>query len=218
MCKEKIPQKIPYKTESLNLRKEQAENTKQRLLDCARMQFAEKGYKGTSVRSVNRKLGLADGILYHYFPGGKKEIFQTIVTQNFQKVAEEITEKHCEDCKNLPLEKIMLIAFHQFTKTVDNNIDIIRIILKENEVAEVIPKKNIFLITDCVRKHISDLLKAKAEMGEIKEMDYDSGAKTIMFGFINYILISAMELYPEGKPDDEKIKTMIRYYINLWKK
>lgn len=37
--------------------------------------FAENGYEGTPVRAINRKAGLADGLLYHYFSDGKKEWF-----------------------------------------------------------------------------------------------------------------------------------------------
>ena len=61
-----------------NQRQEQAAATRQKLLTSAQHLFAQNGYKGTTVRMINRSVDLADGLLYHYFPGGKKEIFKEL--------------------------------------------------------------------------------------------------------------------------------------------
>lgn len=200
-----------------NIRKEQAENTKQKLLDSARLLFAENGYKGTSVRSINRRLNLADGLLYHYFPGGKKEIFQAIVTRNFLKVAEEIQKKRYEDLKDIPLEEILEERFLHFTKTVEENIDIIKILVKENNVTEFISKENIAQIVNCNKKKFTEFLKSRSEIGEIGVFDYDSAADTIWASLANYIIIKAMEL-PINGFSSEKIKRLIKYHVELWKK
>ena len=200
-----------------NIRKEQAENTKQKLLDSARLLFAENGYKGTSVRSINRRLNLADGPLYHYFPGGKKEIFQAIVTRNFLKVAEEIQKKRYEDLKDIPLEEILEERFLHFTKTVEENIDIIKILVKENNVTEFISKENIAQIINCNKKNFTEFLKSRSEIGEIGVFDYDSAADTIWASLANYIIIKAMEL-PINGFNSEKIKRLIKYHVELWKK
>lgn len=200
-----------------NIRKEQAENTKQKLLDSARLLFAENGYKGTSVRSINRRLNLADGLLYHYFPGGKKEIFQAIVTRNFLKVAEEIQKKRYEDLKDIPLEEIFEERFLHFTKTVEENIDIIKIMVKENNVTEFISKENIAQIINCNKKNFTEFLKSRSEIGEIGVFDYDSAADTIWASLANYIIIKAMEL-PINGFNSEKIKRLIKYHVELWKK
>ena len=200
-----------------NIRKEQAENTKQKLLDSARLLFAENGYKGTSVRSINRRLNLADGLLYHYFPGGKKEIFQAIVTRNFLKVAEEIQKKRYEDLKDIPLEEILEERFLHFTKTVEENIDIIKILVKENNVTEFISKENIAQIINCNKKNFTEFLKSRSEIGEIGVFDYDSAADTIWASLANYIIIKAMGL-PINGFNSEKIKRLIKYHVELWKK
>lgn len=63
------------------MREAQAAETRMKFVVSAQSLLAEKGYKGTSVREINRSVNLADGLLYHYFPGGKKEIFQVIVVK-----------------------------------------------------------------------------------------------------------------------------------------
>lgn len=203
--------------EKNNLRKEQAEKTKQMLLNSARELFAENGYKGTSVRSINRRLNLADGLLYHYFPGGKKEIFQAIVTRNFLKVAEEMQKKEYEDLRNVPLEEILEERFLHFTKTVEENIDIIKIMLRENNVTEFISKEKIIQILNCNKKHFVQFLKSRAEIGEIGVFDFESAADTVFAGLINYIIVKAMEL-PSGNFSMEKARKIIKYNVDLWKK
>lgn len=206
------------KNEIITSKKEQAENTKQRLLDSARLLFAENGYSGTSVRSINRRIGLADGLLYHYFPGGKKEIFQAIVTQNFQKIKEEILKENYNNPKNLSLEEVMITAFHNFTKTVKDNIDIIRIVIKENDAAQFLPKENIVEIINFMRRKIVAFLTLKSKEGELKSFDFESAANSVLCGLVNYILISAMNLNEDDNTEKEKAINIIKYNVSLWKK
>ena len=76
-----------------NMRQEQAAATRRKLLDSAGKLFAQNGYKGTSVRSINRNVGVADGLLYHYFPGGKEEIFMTIVKESMKNFEQELASE-----------------------------------------------------------------------------------------------------------------------------
>lgn len=59
-------------------RKEQAAASRAELLEAARQCFTELGYEGTTVAAVLDRAGMARGALYHYFPGGKAEIFTAV--------------------------------------------------------------------------------------------------------------------------------------------
>jgi len=59
-------------------RAEQAEASRAALLAAARTCFAEQGYDATTVAEVLRRAGMARGALYHYFPGGKDELFAAV--------------------------------------------------------------------------------------------------------------------------------------------
>jgi AcrR family transcriptional regulator len=56
-------------------RKEQAAASRAALVDAAAACFAEEGYEATTVAAVLDRVGMARGALYHYFPGGKRELF-----------------------------------------------------------------------------------------------------------------------------------------------
>src|ERR1700734_4083248 len=59
-------------------RKEQAAASRAELMEAARESFAELGYEGTTVAGILKRAGMARGALYHYFPGGKAEIFTAV--------------------------------------------------------------------------------------------------------------------------------------------
>ncbi len=59
-------------------RKEQAAASRAELLEAARECFTELGYERTTVAGILDRAGMARGALYHYFPGGKAEIFTAV--------------------------------------------------------------------------------------------------------------------------------------------
>jgi AcrR family transcriptional regulator len=59
-------------------RREQAESSRAGLVEAARQSFTERGYESTTVAAILERAGMARGALYHYFPGGKQEIFHAV--------------------------------------------------------------------------------------------------------------------------------------------
>lgn len=55
------------------------------ILAVARQMFAQRGFRGTTTRQLNKRLGIAYGLLYYYFPGGKQELLDTIVHQGLEQ-------------------------------------------------------------------------------------------------------------------------------------
>ncbi len=67
-----------------------SDDQRAKILDVARDLFAEKGFEGTTTRELNKALGIADGLLYYYFPHGKQEILDTIVQQGVEQRINEV--------------------------------------------------------------------------------------------------------------------------------
>jgi AcrR family transcriptional regulator len=70
-------------------RKEQAAASRQALIEAAGACFAEHGYEATTVAEILDRVGMARGALYHYFPGGKRELFFAV----FEAVNEGFHER-----------------------------------------------------------------------------------------------------------------------------
>lgn len=125
-----------------NQRQEQAAATRQKLLTSAQHLFAQNGYKGTTVRMINRSVDLADGLLYHYFPGGKKEIFKEVITGNMQEMFQELQEPEKQDVyEKLPLDAALDAAYINFMTVIDEHLEFIRMMVRENGVGNFCQKK-----------------------------------------------------------------------------
>lgn len=59
-------------------RKEQAQESRASLVEAGRECFTERGYEATTVAAILDRAGMARGALYHYFPGGKRELFTAV--------------------------------------------------------------------------------------------------------------------------------------------
>lgn len=71
--------------EKLNQRQVKALERRQEILQAAKKLFAAKGFHATTTRSINKEIGMADGLLYHYFPNGKREILETIIEEEMSR-------------------------------------------------------------------------------------------------------------------------------------
>lgn len=203
--------------ENMNMREAQAAETRRKLLESAQRLFAEKGYKGISVREINRSVKLADGILYHYFPGGKKEIFQTVVENNIKIMLKEIAdknplEKHIEE----PLRDALECYYDSFIEVIDNNMDIIRILFRANEIREIVSEETLLKIAGSNKEYIKELLIRKHELGEVRDMDFEIAALTVKDVIVKYAVSKVMGI-TEGKMHITEFKRrIIEYQVNMW--
>lgn len=60
-------------------RKEQAEQSRAKLIATALRLFVAQGYEATPVSQILDEAGMARGALYHHFPDGKKDLFGEVV-------------------------------------------------------------------------------------------------------------------------------------------
>lgn len=66
------------------------QRTRQAILDAALTLFAEKGYFGTSLRDIARKVGVRESALYNYF-SGKEALFHALIEAMHEQRAERLS-------------------------------------------------------------------------------------------------------------------------------
>ncbi|MBC9176870.1 TetR/AcrR family transcriptional regulator [Pseudoroseomonas ludipueritiae] len=59
------------------------------ILDAAMEEFAGRGFAGARMAAVATRAGVTKGLLYHYFPGGKTDLFEAVVTACVEPVLTE---------------------------------------------------------------------------------------------------------------------------------
>ena len=201
-----------------NVRKEQAEATRRRLIEAAKKAFSEKGYKGTSVRALSRSIGISESLLYHYFPDGKKELFREILNEELSVIAEELMQLETDkEMYSLPIEDTLDRIFTRLSAIISGHIDIIRIIVRESEVREFISRDDMCRLLGSLSNWFEDLLKKRIESGEIRNIDYKTTAITLKAIIVNYILVRILDIDTERLDDPERRRKMIAYQVSLWK-
>lgn len=201
------------------MRDAQAAESRQKLLDSAQRLFAEKGYKGTPVREINRSANLADGLLYHYFPGGKKEIFQVVLKENMRQILTALAEKNrMEAYLAMPLQEVLEMAYRNFAEVIDQHMDIIRMLFRENEVQEFVTREQLLELTNGKKFWLQELLEKKYAMGEVSKMDFETAAVTVNAILMNHLVAKAFGLDTNKMDNPVFRKRMITYLVDMWKK
>jgi AcrR family transcriptional regulator len=68
------------------------EQRRGKLLDAARRIFGKKGYRATEVNELAADAGVTRPILYRHFPGGKREVFSTILQEHIDELMRSLYE------------------------------------------------------------------------------------------------------------------------------
>lgn len=196
-------------------RKEQALKTRQLLLDSARTLFAEKGYSGTPVRSINQRIRMADGLLYHYFPGGKKEILQVMIKESAVLISEELSQIP-DDYQSMPLEELLEQLYQHFHHVICKHLDIIKILIKDGEAMKLVEQEELIEILQ-ERKHwLPELFEKRIEQKEIRPMDCECASEILMALMMNHMLAQVISENHGCMDIDEKRTQLIRFLVDMW--
>lgn len=198
-------------------RKEQAAATRKKLLDSAQKLFGEKGYKGTSVREINRSVNLGDGLLYHYFPGGKQQIFQAVVEENVRQAVRALDYSgRIEEFVQMPLGELLETIYTDFIQIVDQHLDVLKMLFRENEVREVVSKEQMMHLAGKRAPWLPDVLEKKVEMGEVRPMDCTIAARTLNAILMNHVMIKIFSIGPSNIELEEERRRLIAHQVSLW--
>ena len=209
-------EKMPSGVEKKTMRQEQAAETRRRLLDAAKKLFAENGYDATPIRSINREIGIADGLLYYYFPGGKKEILQVLIRDNFVQLFTGL-QARAKGLDDLPLAEAIEAVFLNWEKLFLEHQDIIKILFKENEIMQLVEREKLAEIAQSGERWFPELLRKRAQSGEIQEIDYCSASKLLFSVILGHFLIVLTKTGSGPLRDAEQRKKLIAYQVGLWK-
>lgn len=87
------------------------------ILCAARELFATKGVEATTTRQISRTAKTAEGLLYYYFPHGKQEILDTIVTDGLEERMKKFTTAISQGQPDEPLEDRLMAVFDAICHT-----------------------------------------------------------------------------------------------------
>jgi AcrR family transcriptional regulator len=191
----------------------QAQERRQQILTVAKKMFAEGGYHATSMRALNKELGVAEALTYHYFPGGKLEILQTIIQEGREKRKAEIVASSSLLSDDLSLREALLLAARIGIDLFTADKELLQIMIRERNwlrqedwmaPASTIESPTHFLL---------DFFARRMAQGEIREMDL-----TFAFTqFFSSIIIHFLFKDDVENADDEcYLEKLVDFTVQLW--
>ena len=202
-------------TNKPGIRQEQYAETRAKLLTAARELFAQNGFAATRVREINRRIGMADGLLYHYFSGGKKEILQVIVRENLLNIVKDLRAEK-QDISSLPLaeglERLFLIADKLFTA----HLDLFKIFFRESAAQEVLERNQLTELLAQWRGWLPEYLRLCAQRGEIRSINFSLAADTLVAVITDHFIKVLTAITPPRLRDAAYREHMIAYHVALW--
>lgn len=200
-------------------RDQQANERREQILQAAKEQFALNGYHGTSIRMINKQVGVTDGLLYHYFPGGKQEMLETIFCEA-KEVRMQTMDRLIASIKpDIPIETGLIHLLNGMVGILTGDREFLRIMFRDAE--SILSEQKNFMaeIIAQRRQVLVKILEERAEVGEINTLDdYEAAAFQILsiamvlimreVSFINVINVEA----------EEYIQQMVTFTVAQWRK
>lgn len=174
-------------------RSEQADETRQKLIETAKKAFSENGYKAASVRSISKSIGVSESLLYHYFPNGKRELLAEVMRSEMPVFCQSISESDIfEKLENIPAIDAFEMFFSKLTEFVNDHIDIIRISILEKEVRDYLYHGEMSGFIRSAEDFFVGFLEKRKASGEINCSDCKTAALVAKAMLLNNVLFCVL--------------------------
>ena len=97
----------------ITARQQQALDRQRQILDVALALFAKQGYAATATKQIAREVGIAEGLIFHYFPK-KQDLLKALLSERHAFVQEVVEALVLDSHRNMA-EELMQVAKHWLT-------------------------------------------------------------------------------------------------------
>lgn len=130
------------------------ERTRERLLEAATLEFAERGYHGASVGRIAKAASVTPAMINHHF-GGKKKLFHAII-EGFGAKRIAMIQRHATMCSSAPEFQVRLEVLVSETLHLHiENLPMVHILMRDAVQADLVPPE--------LQGHVSQFLTTLAE-------------------------------------------------------
>lgn len=207
-----------YLAEALTRRQAQAQESRRRLMDGALALFARQGYAETSVHAICQSAGMADGLLYHYFPDGKQELLHALVEEHIRAVITELRARANTLMDDLPIEEVLEQLYQNINDIVLRHAAAFQMLLRERNVLELVSMEQLIRLLVSQQQWFPGLLRHRAHRGEIGEMDYQSAAESLNSQMLYHLIMELLGFSASPLGDPGYRRRLIDYQVGLWKR
>lgn len=191
----------------------QAAERKQQILDTAKRLFAEKGFHATSMRELNKEIGMAEALTYHYFPGGKLEILRSVLQQaQEERITSIVNFIHETFQGHAALEEVLQTLIEGVCKRILKDQDYFQILVRERGLLDEEQKEAIDELSKQPFQAVAANLTKLSKQGEIRSLDYEIAASQFLSHIVVLIVRNGQQL------QNMEMKRIADFYVQLWSK
>lgn len=203
---------MPEERDRVTSRDIKAQERRQQILAVAKKLFAEHGYHATSMRTLNKALGVAEALTYHYFPGGKFEILQTIIREGRAARVAEIEALAPLFRDDLSLREALLLAARVGTGIFTADKELFQIVMRERNWLRREEWITALAAGDAPTQFLYDFFARRMAQGEIREMDLPFAFMQFFAGIAVHFLLQE----DDGSDDKHYIERLVDFTASLW--
>ncbi|WP_178018665.1 TetR/AcrR family transcriptional regulator [uncultured Paenibacillus sp.] len=201
-------------TNRMTSRDLQAAERRQQILDIAKRLFAEKGYHATSMRELNKEIGMAEALTYHYFPGGKLEILKAVL----QTAQEDRISKFVEFFRDLfqsgaQLKEVLLPLIEGINQRILEDRPYFQIWMRERNLLGQEMQDALHELTRQPFEALADYLSKLAARGDVRSMDFEMASSQ----FLSHIVALVVREGLNGRVlRREEMRRIADFYVQMW--
>ena len=163
-------------TTPMTKRQQQAEARRRQLLDTALQLFAERGFDRTTIKDICQAAGVAQGLVYHYFPS-KEAMLSTIVEeQSFLPALRDLLAVP----PDRPAAEVLALVATGFAALLSERGQVLRVVSREAQVNPVVATILQRMIHESVEL-LAGYLDARIQAGELRPHDTRVTARALFF-------------------------------------
>jgi len=161
------------------------EQRREAIIAAAARHFCEKGYEGTTIRDIARDVGVAEGLIYHYFPSKAELIVECWKRFRWQERLVSLLR----ETRDVPMEAALHRIFREHLQALYENGTAVRMhvaeMLRDGELAALSLKTN----TE-THDRVHEYLRSRQEAGDARpDLDPLVIAGTILGATFSFFFI-----------------------------
>ncbi|MBV8931555.1 MAG: TetR/AcrR family transcriptional regulator [Kutzneria sp.] len=163
----------------MSVRRAQARQRRESLLDAALAVFADKGVDGASVKDIAAAAGVTPGLLYHYFPSKEGLLVTMLAERGFMpELRERLRVGH-----QRPAREVLVELATGFGRMLADRADLVRLFLSGAATDPRIREQLTALVAE--GQHLlADYLATRVETGELRPHDTVTAAQMLLSAIV----------------------------------
>ena len=157
-------------------RERQAEERRNQLVDAALRLFAEKGFEKTTIKDLSEAVGVAQGLIYHYYGSKEELLFAAVDRHGFLPELRRVLAASYER----PADEVLPEIAGDFYALLEEKRDLVRVFFRESQTNPEVGKR----LVDIIREGVGLLaryLAARIAVGELRPHDPEVAARTLLY-------------------------------------